>query len=355
MSGSISGTWYGASPPLSAGRLIGDNARLRAATDVLTAQASSGKIAKTFGGLAGGARVAVNLAPVLARQDVFAANIAEAGTRLEASQAAFDQLGAIASKFAAGLTGVNEGTAGALNGLATEARAALGQVADILNTQVNGAYLFGGADPATPPVQSGATIAGSAFATQIGTALASLGAAGGPATIAASLAAALANGPALFSAAIGTQPPEVEIGEGQFVGQGVLAGVNLAGPSTGATSTGAYATDLMRALASIAGMSSGQATLAGFGAVRQDIIAGLRGAGAAITADQAMLGASQAALTGASSRLDATKALLQKRLSAATDVDMAETAARLASTQTQLQASYKLIAGMRDLSLVNFL
>ena len=328
---------------------------MRAATDTLTAQASSGKIADTFAGLGAGARVAVNLSPQLARQDVLSANIASAGTRMGATQSALDQLNTIATTFVSGLTGINEATAGTVDSLATQARAALGQVADILNTNLAGTYLFGGADPTNQPVQSSSSIGTSPFVTQITAAVAALGAAGGPATIAATLGAAQASGPALFSSTIGSQPPQVEIGEGKFVSQGILAGTNISAPSTGTNSTGAYATDLMRALATIAGMSSGQVNLAGFDALRQDTLAGLHGSVTAISSDQSVLGSNQQALANASTRIDATKTLLQTRISAVTDVDMAATATKLANLQTQLQASYKLIAGMKDLSLVNYL
>jgi flagellar hook-associated protein 3 FlgL len=55
------------------------------------------------------------------------------------------------------------------------------------------------------------------------------------------------------------------------------------------------------------------------------------------------------------SQLDDVTTALKGQVSDAQDVDMAETLSRLSQTQTQLQASYQLIAMLRGLSLANVL
>ena len=68
-----------------------------------------------------------------------------------------------------------------------------------------------------------------------------------------------------------------------------------------------------------------------------------------------MLGDRQSALQARSSQLDDVGTALKGQVSDAQDVDMAETLSRLSQTQTQLQASYQLIATLRGLSLANVL
>ena len=68
-----------------------------------------------------------------------------------------------------------------------------------------------------------------------------------------------------------------------------------------------------------------------------------------------MLGNRQAALDDGRTRLGDTATALQAQVSGVEDVDMADLMSRLSLTQTQLQASYQLLAGLQSLSLTKFL
>jgi flagellar hook-associated protein 3 FlgL len=71
--------------------------------------------------------------------------------------------------------------------------------------------------------------------------------------------------------------------------------------------------------------------------------------------DVGVLGDSQAQLAGIQTGLANTAIALSSQVSAVQDVDMATALSNLTATQTQLQASYRLISGANSLSLVNFL
>jgi flagellar hook-associated protein 3 FlgL len=71
--------------------------------------------------------------------------------------------------------------------------------------------------------------------------------------------------------------------------------------------------------------------------------------------DAGALGNVQSSLTATQTRLADTQTALTAQVSSAEDVDMAKTLSQLSLVQTQMQASYQLIAGMSGLSLVKFL
>jgi flagellar hook-associated protein 3 FlgL len=113
--------------------------------------------------------------------------------------------------------------------------------------------------------------------------------------------------------------------------------------------------DLMRALATIGSMSSSQASDPGFGALVQDTTTSLNGIVSAMATDVGVFGNSQSNLTSIQAQLSDTSTALSGQVSSVQDVDMATTLSNLTATQTQLQASYRLIASETSLSLVNFL
>ena len=113
--------------------------------------------------------------------------------------------------------------------------------------------------------------------------------------------------------------------------------------------------DVLRALATIGSLSSAQANDPGFADLVQDTRISLSGAIAAMAQDAGVLGNVQSSLTATQSRLADTQIALTGQVSSAEDVDMAATLSRLSLVQTQMQASYQLIASLNSLSLVKFL
>jgi flagellar hook-associated protein 3 FlgL len=102
-------------------------------------------------------------------------------------------------------------------------------------------------------------------------------------------------------------------------------------------------------------MSSSQATDPNFTALVQDTTTSLNGIVSSMATDVVVLRDNQATLTAIQTSLGDTATALSGQVSAVQEVDMATTLSNLTATQTQLQASYRLISAANSLSLVSFL
>ena len=327
--------------------------------DRLTQQAASGRRAESYGGLTRGeAARALSLRPVLTGQQALRDGIDAAQGRMSVAQTALKGISQIASDFRAKISSLNGLSSGQIDSVAASARDALRQVAGLLDSQHNGVYVFAGDDGANPPVPDPDAIAGGAFATAIANAVAGLSANGSTFTISATLAVAGAGGTSPFSASLtggAAVAAVVPVGEGRVVPVGVLASANGAVASTGASTTGSYTRDILRALATLGSLSSNQANTPGFGELTNDLYTSLGGAVTALNQDAGVLGDRQSALGQTKSTLSDIGTVLKTQLAGAEEVDMASTLSQLTQAQTQLQSSYKIIASLQQLSLTNYL
>ena len=326
MSGAISFSTSVPSDGALLTRLSDNSAAVRRQLDAATVQASTGRIAETYAGLGAGARTSLTLRPQVTQAAAWQANIDGAGGRMDVAQSALRGISAIAADFYA--------KAGAINGLipseaasiAATARVALAQVSQLLNSRYGDTYVFAGQDTANPPIPDTS-----------------------PAVVgAAVLASDTATAP--FSATLGTVPPTVEVGEGQRVQVGLLANRNTLTPSAAPT-TGSYLRDVLRALATLTTATAGP----GLQALAADTRTRLESAIDAMGIEAGALGDVQSSLSARKAQLTETVTALGNQVSNAEDVDLAATLTRVSLLQTQLQASYRLIAGAKDLSLARFL
>jgi flagellar hook-associated protein 3 FlgL len=366
--------------------LIANSTAVHHQLDTLTEQVSSGLVSQTYAGLGVGAGVSLNLNPQLMALQTYQSNIDQAAGAMQVTQTAMSQIQQIAATFSADIPNLNGLSSTEVDSIASSARQALAQVANLLNTQDGNNYVFGGQDTGNPPVPSGDNILSSNFYTQINAAVTGaagvpgvglLGGASGATVAAATLLIAKSNvtdtglgtGTSPFSAYLSQPPPGpgstisaavVQTGEGGTVQTGLLASANsvAVSPGTGSappTSTGSYMRDLMRALATLGSLSSSQINMPGFGALVQDTGTSLNGVVTAMAVDVGVLGNTQANLTKTQTQLSDTATAVSGQLSSVQEVDMATALSQLTATQTQLQASYRLITGANSLSLVNFL
>jgi flagellar hook-associated protein 3 FlgL len=348
--------------------LIDDAAGVRQKLETLTDQASTGLIGTTYAGLGSGAAVSLDLSPEVANLQTWQTNIDQVTGSMQVTQTAMTQLQSIAQTFYSQLQTIDGSGAGIdtsnVDTLAASAQSALQEVAGLLDTTDGNTYVFGGADSTNPPVPDPDQILSSGFTTQINSAVGALATNGAAATAAATLATAASDaaGTSPFSAYMSqpaailqTDTPVVQIGQGQTVQVGLLASANSAVPSTGGSTTGSYMRDLMRALATIGSLSTSQASDSGFQGLVQDTSTSLQGVISAMAGDAGVLGNTQTALTATQTQLSDTATALTTQVSGAQDVDMAQTLSNLTLVQTQMQASYQVIAGMSALSLVKFL
>ena len=113
--------------------------------------------------------------------------------------------------------------------------------------------------------------------------------------------------------------------------------------------------DVLRGLATLGALSSTQVNDTGFATLVQDTYTSLGGAITALNQDAGVLGDTQSQLQSQTQASTDTVTALQSQLSGAQDVNMAATISQLTQTQTQLQASYRVIADSQSLSLVTYL
>ena len=343
-------------------QLLAGNVTIRKNLTTLTEQASSGLIGDTYAGLGSGATVALNVQPQIAALQTQQKNIDAATARLGVTQNAMTQIQQTAATFLADLNNLNGLNPSEMDSVAANARQALNQTANLLDTRDGNVYVFAGQDTANPPVPNPNAIGSSGFATQIAAAVAGLSANGAAATAASTLSIASANDPATspfstyLSQPSGTpQTQSLHVGSGQIQQVGLLASANSFVASTGTATTGSYMRDLMRALATLGSLTSAQMSDPNFAPLIQDTRASLTGAIGAMGADVGVLGDTQASLTTLQTNLNDTQTTLTAQVGDAQNVDMAATLSSLTQTQTQLQSSYQLIGMLSQLSLIKYL
>jgi flagellar hook-associated protein 3 FlgL len=353
MSVSLTATGYG-----GLGQIVGNAAKVQQTIADLTAESGSGYLSPDFAGLGQGAAVTLDLSPQLAAANQVQSNADAAGSIQTAAQTALGQIESVASSFASQAATL-VGTQGTTQTISASARNALTQVATLLDTKVGDVYVFGGQDSADPPIPDPQNITSSAFAAAIQTAIAGLSANGQAATSAATLAIAAPGGVSPFSASLEAagQQAQTDLGGGHYVALAPLATANSDAVSagTGTTSTGSYTRDILRGLATIGSLTDAQASDPNFVPLLQDTITSLNGAVSAINSDIGALGDRQNQVTSAQTEAGDTVTALTTQISHVQDADLTQVAVQLSSAQTQLQASYQLIANLSALSLAKFL
>ncbi len=359
------------------GQLVANTEATHRRLNDLANQASTGLIAGDYAGLGSGAVASLNLRPQLANLQAWQSNIDAATGRMSVAQSALTQIQSIASNFYTQLNNVQGIDASAVDTIAASARDALKEVAGLLDTQDGGVYVFAGQDTGNPPVPDPDNIVNSTanpggFFATIQTAVASLGMGIPPvtaadiaqATLTASQFTGTAGPPSPFSDYLSLNDPpalpSVQVGQGQTEVTGLSASHNGLIPqpapdNTNFTTTGSYMRDILRALATIGSLSSTQANVAGFPDLVQNTRISLMGAIGAIAQDAGVLGNVQDSLTQTQSHLSDIQTAVTSQVSSAEDVDMAATLSQLSLVQTQMQASYQLIATLNGLSLAKYL
>lgn len=346
-------------------RINTDAAVLRARLETLTQQTTTGLRSRSLGDLGTDQLPAVNVKAELQRLDAYGTAIDAVTAKNGTTVSVLKQLGDIASSFADSVAiKLDPNDPAGITQAATQARQALKQAALLLNSQQNGEYLFGGTDLANPPVPNADSIDTSAFANGIAAAVGSLGIAGAAATAASTkgIAQSDAAGVTPFSAFLSdpTQgltelPRAVPTADGQTIAYGISANRNAIATSTGET-TGSWARDLLRGLASLAALTPASASSAqDFRDFATVIRNGLRSARDAIADEGGALGQTTGRLKAIRSTQADAQTALTKQLSGLQDVDVAATITKLQGTQTALQASYSAISQLGALSLVQFL
>ena len=333
--------------------------RTRSNIDLLTAQGSSNLVSSEFAGLGADAGAALDLSGQLALNTVSQGNAAQAANVNQVAQTALGQIQNLVSGMSAQLLEPSTITGSGLGTLASSARSTLNQIANLLNTKVGQVYIFGGQDNRTAPLPNPSNLPQSAFYTAIQSVVASLSTDGASAVQAQILASASAAATSPFSVSLqaSNQTVTADLGNGQTVKLAILADQNMDAVSagTGVTSTGSYMRDVLMALSTIGALGSASATDPEVQTLLGTVHTTLSDADDALNIDIGGLGARQETITNAQTELSGTATALTTQLDTVQDTDPATVATKLLAANTQLQASYKIIADLAQLSLAKYL
>jgi flagellar hook-associated protein 3 FlgL len=349
-------------------RLTSETALLRTRLEGFTRQATSGLRAERLGDLAPEIPRAVSLRGEIDRRELYGKVMDQALGRTAVTQDSLERLTDIAREFRTkAATRLNSGDPGSLMTVQSDARAALTEVAHLLNTRHAGEYLFGGSDLGRPPIPDPQGLATGQMARDIAAEVAGLAVNGAQATVAATrgIAQSTAAGVTPFSDFLSADealPPAerearrgVPTADGQIIGYGIAANRNAAATSTGET-TGSWSRDLMRNLMSLAALTPAQMNdPAAFDGFVAKIREGLSSAELALGEEAGALGQVEARMETAQRRHADLSATLAQQLASIEEVDVADVLTRMQATRTALEASYRAISSLSDLNLANFL
>lgn len=325
----------------------------------LAAQGSSNLISSDYAGLGASAGAALDLSGQVSLNTAYQANATRAATQAQVAQAALGQIQTLAAGFASQLLEPATITATGMSTLASTAGSTLEQVASLLNTKVGDIYVFAGQDSRDPPIPDPTDITSGAFYAAIQAAVAGLDTTGAAGTQSQVLTAASPGATSPFSASLeaSNQPATTDIDNGLTVQPGVLAdqNTNAVSVGTGTTSTGSYTRDILASLATIAALGTAAPSDPQVQALITQTHTTLSQANDALNTDIGGLGARQQTITSTQTELTATATALTTQLGTLEDADTAAVATKLAAAQNQLQASYKIIAELEQLSLAKYL
>lgn len=358
----------GSSPLGTLDRVLGSMGSLRDQYGALQQQTSTGKLATSYAGLGIAAGQVMDLTASTSRVDAYTQAITTAQGRASVMQNALTQLNSVVSTMAASaLTASGSDAAGAVEGIAQQAREALSQVVSLLNTKHGDDYVFAGADTGNPPVPSPDSVTSSGLFTKIGAQVAALSttpttpAIGTVIANTVAIAQDTAPGTTIFSsyltgAGAGAAPGTIQIGKSQKVSLDLPANRNTGATSNPSVSgTGSAMNDILRSLSVIANGTGAMASNPDFQMLMKNASATLTSAASTLTAEAGQIGLTQNTLTAAAASHASLKTALTTQLSGLTDVDMATTIAKLQSVGTQLQASYNVLSIARNLNLASYL
>ncbi|MBY0339392.1 MAG: hypothetical protein K2X11_22455, partial [Acetobacteraceae bacterium] len=147
----------------------------------------------------------------------------------------------------------------------------------------------------------------------------------------------------------------VPAGDGEAIPYGLFANRNAGAVSSGET-TGSWARDLLRGLMSLAALTPAQQQAGGdFTRLVAGIRDGLLSAERALGEEAGVLGVAERRMELARTRHEAVTGALRAQLADIEEVDMAEALTRLQATRNALEASYRAIGSLANLTLTRFL
>jgi flagellin-like hook-associated protein FlgL len=330
----------------------------------LSDQISTGRKGNSYAALGTEAPKAMDLRAEIGRRETYQNMIGQTLSKVQVTQNVLNRLGAIAEKFAASSTKLmGAAKPEEIQIQAGQAKAALVEVANLLNEEYAGEHLFGGADTHNPPIPNPNAIATTGMAKKIADEVATLNATNATTVLSAITGWATDDDPLVtpFSEYLETGEGKTEgrrnllANDNERIDYGILANRNAAVVSSDET-TGSWARDLLRGLASIAGLTPEKSQLGqSYTSFVTKVQEGLQSSVEALALERGALGVTEARLESVRTLHESVSVSLTLQVSDLEEVDMAKTITSFQATQTQLEASYRAIAMAQQLSLTRFL
>jgi flagellar hook-associated protein 3 FlgL len=311
-------------------------------------QVASGKKTEVYSGLGSQTVASVSLNNVKRETEVYQQSVTKTNTRITVIQSALNRIEEIASEMrAAGLQVIGEGglpTVAGNGALKAQATQRLREVISILNASIDGVYLFSGRATSTLPMDDPGAI----------------GAAGTPLDDVAGL-----NGPFPLTTTASADTRYNEIGNlltaAAYYYNGDAAGSLVARVDDGVDMNYGIPANhpavrqVLQGLYAMATTDLTAATQDGWRRTMERATTSLTDGRRDISIVIAEHGTKQATLADLEARHDAFLTTVQIQIGEVEDVDIADAATRLSQQQTALEATYKVIATMREMSLSRYL
>lgn len=329
-------------------------------------QVSTGRKGNSYAALGTEAPKSMDFRAEINRREAYHEMIDQVLSKVQVTQNVLDRIGAIAEKFKANtakLSGVARSEEIQIQ--SDQAKAALVEVASLLNERYGGEYLFGGSDTRNPPIPDVNAIVSKpgGMVDEIIKQVGLLNGSNTATVLTATKGFAQSNaaGVTPFSTFLSTGDGATEArrnilaGDNERVDFGIPANRNGVVVSVGET-TGSWARDLLRSLASIAGLTSEKGALGqGYIDFVTSVQRSLESSVDALALERGSLGVTEKRLQSIQTLHESVTTSLTLQVSDLEEVDMAKTIYSFQATQTQLEASYRAISIAQQLSLTRFL
>lgn len=355
-------------------RMLNDTVRLQRQQTTLNGQASSGKVGTAIGDLGVEARRSLNIRSVTDQLETYKENIS--GVQLYASvmDTAMSKMGDLLndlrneySKMSSDLSTNGTSAVPDTTFLNELGKRGMEELQNLLNTKVEGRYVFAGNDIHNPPVPDVNGLY-AAFQAEMTTNLPGATTAAQQTDIITNLKSyvGLPN-TTLASVPVVTNPPQAYLGGAgtsglygaslqQSGGATMIARVDVDRQiSYGLRADAPVFQDMFRALATAATITCPPGNVAGYKAVLSDGFNATLSSITGVSNEVGKLGLTRKEIEDLNQKHDSVTTSLKLALGDVEDVDMAVVATKLQQNSTALEATYKIIASTKSLSLVNFL
>jgi flagellin-like hook-associated protein FlgL len=316
-------------------------------------QVSTGKKTNAYGGLASDARVSIDLRNNVAELDAYKQNINTAQLRITSAVETMDRINAVARDVRTQLTKLSGNPPPSQTVVQDIAKRGYEEVTQLLNTKVEGRYIFAGSDVDNQPFPDS-----SQFFADIAEEVPNFEVIG--ATITLQNTQGIASQDSYFSAALQQSPDPSPLRARVDRNLDLSYQVRANGPESPTPPNGQIEPfrEILRSLATAATLTydtSKPNTFTDYTAMLDATRSNLDSAAKNLDNNIGILGSTAARIKALDTQHYETQTMLNTSIGDVEDVDMAEAISKLQQVQTQLQASYKVTATLQKVNLIDFL